>query len=78
VVTYVATTIPVLRPRRLPRPRVGGDCPRAFSPPGLSPVPAVFPAVSGLSLPSTTASVAGLRWSGPVRRCRSRWLSDHL
>ena len=42
------------------------------SPPGLSPMSAFFHAVSGLSLPSTTASVAGLRWSGPVRHCWSR------
>ena len=45
------------------------------SPPGLSLRSAVFPAVSGLSLRSATASVAGLQWPGPVRRCRSRLLS---
>ena len=42
------------------------------APPDLSPMSAVFHAVSGLSLLSTTASVAGLRWSGPVRHCWSR------
>src|SRR5262245_51600517 len=27
---------------------------------------------------SSSASVAGLRWIGPVRPCGSRWLSTHL
>jgi hypothetical protein len=44
-------------------------------PPSLSSMPAVFPAVSGLSLRSATASVAGLQWPGPVRRLRSRCAS---
>ena len=63
------TTIPALRPRRLPHRRVGGAR-------GLT--AGSFPDVSGLSRrqrslpPSTTASVAGLRWSGPVRHCWSR------
>jgi hypothetical protein len=39
---------------------------------GLSLTSAVFHAVSGLSLRSTHASVAGLRGSGPVRHCWSR------
>ena len=46
--------------------------------PGLSPASAVFHAVSGLSLRSSTASVAGLQWSGPVRHCWSRFLSYRL
>jgi len=45
-------------------------------PPGLSPMSAVFLAVSGLSLRSTHASVAGLRGSGPVRHCWSRFCSS--
>ncbi len=54
----------------------GRESTRRCSPPGLSPRSAVFHAVSGLSLLSTTASVAGLRWSGPVRCCQSLLLSD--
>ena len=45
------------------------------SPPSLSSMPAVFPAVSGLSLRSATASVAGLQRPGPVCRHRSLVLS---
>ena len=43
-----------------------------------------FPDVSGLSRrqrslpPSSTASVAGLQWTGPVCHCWSRCLSDYL
>lgn len=48
------------------------------SPPSLSSKSAFFHAASGLSLPSTTASVAGLQWSGPVRHCWSRFLSYRL
>lgn len=43
--------------------------------PGLSPVSAVFHAVSGLSLRSTPTSVAGLWGSGPVRHRWSRFSS---
>ncbi|MGB1386543.1 MAG: hypothetical protein ACPG7C_06785, partial [Ilumatobacteraceae bacterium] len=42
------------------------------SPPGLSPGSVVFLTVSGLSLLSSTASVAGLRRTGPVRHFWSR------
>lgn len=45
------------------------------SPPGLSLGSAVFPAVSGLSLRSAAASVAGLQRPGPVCRHRSLVLS---
>ena len=56
------------------RPAGSGEHARC-SPPGLSPRSAVFHAVSGLSLPSSTASVAGLRWTGPVCRHWSLLLS---
>jgi hypothetical protein len=52
--------------------RADGSVEPEGSPPSLSSMSAVFHAVSGLSLPSTTASVAGLRWSGPVRHFWSR------
>jgi len=47
-------------------------------PPDLSPMSTVFLVVSGLSLPSSTASVAGLQWTGPACHCWSLWLSDYL
>jgi hypothetical protein len=46
-----------------------------WPPPSLSSMPAVFPAVSGLSLRSAAASVAGLQRPGPVCRHRSLVLS---
>jgi len=55
-----------------PPDRVGHEGP----PPRLSWKSAFFHAVSGLSLPSSTASVAGLRWTGPGCHCWSRCLSD--